>query len=239
MRPRSGSTNTIREPHIEPSEYQQQLDAGSTTRPRPSSIRYWSDYNRIFYHPRSLVQLQNADLNQSPRSFERFETGEELFATLNNDGELLDRDLRPFLEECDQIQGIQIISGVDDAWGGFSARYLDAIRDELGKTCLFFWGLEDGSRKEIVKTVPLCAIQTDNYRRNKTFAPPTLRNRRYRSHLRHLCTYPSHPHHDHCRSTSPVSILASSGTPQPCRPLLLNRRHCTVASGSQGMEFAV
>ena len=41
------------------------------------------------------------------------------------------------------MQGIQIMSGTDDAWGGFAARYLDRIRDEYGKTPVVFWGLED------------------------------------------------------------------------------------------------
>jgi hypothetical protein len=47
------------------------------------------------------------------------------------------------------MQGIQLISGTDDAWGGFSARYLDRIRDEYGKTPVLFWGLEDS-----VKSIP-------------------------------------------------------------------------------------
>lgn len=82
--------------------------------------------------------------------FERWSTGEDLFSDLDKEHDLLDRDLRPFLEECDQLQGLQIITGTDDAWGGFAARYLDRIRDELGKTSAWVWGLEDGGRKSRV-----------------------------------------------------------------------------------------
>lgn len=82
--------------------------------------------------------------------FERWSTGEDLFSDLDKEHDLLDRDLRPFLEECDQLQGLQIITGTDDAWGGFAARYLDRIRDELGKTSTWVWGLEDGGRKSRV-----------------------------------------------------------------------------------------
>jgi hypothetical protein len=75
--------------------------------------------------------------------FENWSIGEDLFTTLDKEHDLLDRDLRPFAEEADHIQGVQIIAGIDDAWGGFAARYMDRIRDEYGKTAVTFWGLED------------------------------------------------------------------------------------------------
>ncbi|KAK5013375.1 mtDNA inheritance, partitioning of the mitochondrial organelle, partial [Cryomyces antarcticus] len=56
-------------------------------------------------------------------------------------------DLRPFLEECDQLQALQIVTGADDAWGGFSAKYLERLRDESGKTSIWVWALEDGERR--------------------------------------------------------------------------------------------
>lgn len=75
--------------------------------------------------------------------FENWDAGEELFSSLDKEHDLLDRDLRPFAEEADHMQGIQIMGGIDDAWGGFAARYMDRLRDEYGKTTIWFWGLED------------------------------------------------------------------------------------------------
>jgi len=75
--------------------------------------------------------------------FENWSAGEELFNSLDKEHDLLDRDLRPFAEEADQMQGIQMMAGVDDAWGGFAARYMDRLRDEYGKTTVWVWGLED------------------------------------------------------------------------------------------------
>lgn len=57
--------------------------------------------------------------------------------------ELLDRDLRPFVEECDQMQGFQIITGADDAWAGFASKYLEGLRDEFGRKSVWVWGLEE------------------------------------------------------------------------------------------------
>lgn len=92
--------------------------------------------------------------------FESWGVGEDLFNSLDKEHDLLDRDLRVFAEEADHMQGIQVIAGVDDAWGGFAARYMDRIRDEYGKTTVCFWGLEDG-----LKSVPrVCPFQcSKNY----------------------------------------------------------------------------
>lgn len=108
-----------------------------------NSVKYWSDFNRVYFHPKSIIQLNEYDLNSSLMPFENWDAGEELFNSLDKEHDLLDRDLRPFAEEADHIQGIQLLAGVDDAWGGFAARYMDRLRDEYGKTTVWFWGIED------------------------------------------------------------------------------------------------
>jgi hypothetical protein len=145
---RAGNTNVIRTDQIPQSTYQQHLDQGlEPPALSADSVRYWSDFNRVFYHPKSIVQLQEYELNSSLMPFEKWTTGQDLFDSLDKEHDLLDRDLRPFLEECDQIQGIQMITSAHDAWGGFTAKYLERMRDELGKTSAWVWGLEDGARK--------------------------------------------------------------------------------------------
>lgn len=98
----------------------------------------------MFYHPKSIVQLNEYELGSSLMPFEKWNVGEDLFSSLDKEHDLLDRDLRPFVEEADQMQAIQVMTSLDDAWGGFTARYLDRLRDEYGKTAVWVWGLEDG-----------------------------------------------------------------------------------------------
>lgn len=132
------------QPAIEPSAYQIALEAGEQPPPiQKESVRYWSDFNRVYFHPKSIVQLNDYELNSSLQPFENWDAGEELFNSLDKEVDLLDRDLRPFAEEADQMQGIQIMASMDDAWGGFAAKYLDRLRDEYGKTTVWIWGLED------------------------------------------------------------------------------------------------
>lgn len=67
--------------------------------------------------------------------------GLELFDNLDKEHDIVDRDFRPFVEECDNMQGVQIFSTLDDAWGGFAGRYMAEIRDEYPKACVWLWGL--------------------------------------------------------------------------------------------------
>lgn len=143
----TGPTTPLQLPPIAPSGYQQALDRGLeppvlTT----ASVRFWSDYNRLFYHPKSIVQLSEYELNSSLMPFERWSTGVELFETLDREHDVLDRDMRPWLEECDQVQAVQVLAGADDAWGGFAARYLERVADDVGKGCRWVFGLQDGRR---------------------------------------------------------------------------------------------
>ena len=132
---------------IESSDYQKNLELGLPTRQLKSNdVRYWSDFNRVFFHPRSIVQLNEFELNSQLMPFESWSAGEDLFRGLDKEFDLLDRDLRPFAEECDQMQGFQIFTGADDAWGGFAGEYLDSLRDEYGKTSIWVWGIEDQTR---------------------------------------------------------------------------------------------
>lgn len=142
-----GSTLTQQLSAIEPSQYLKNMDQGLPTfQLKASDVRYWSDFNRLFYHPRSIVQLNEYELGSRLMPFENWSAGEELYHNLDKEHDILDRDLRPFAEECDQLQGLQIFTGADDAWGGFSSKYLDDLRDEFGKTSIWVWGLEDARR---------------------------------------------------------------------------------------------
>ncbi|KAF4628314.1 hypothetical protein G7Y89_g9836 [Cudoniella acicularis] len=140
----NGPAVVQRQAAIQQNEYQRSLEEGVPPPQLTSkSVRYWSDFNRVYFHPKSIIQLNEYELNSSLTPFDNWSTGEELFNSLDKEHDLLDRDLRYFAEEADQMQGIQLMAGVDDAWGGFAAKYLDRIKDEYAKTPILFWGLED------------------------------------------------------------------------------------------------
>ncbi|KAH7038055.1 misato segment II myosin-like domain-containing protein [Microdochium trichocladiopsis] len=140
----SGQPVVHRQQPITPSAYQQSLDAGlAAPELSTSTVKYWSDFSRVYYHPKSIVQLNEFELNSTIMPFEKWHTGEDLFANLDKEHDILDRDLRPFAEESDQMQGLQIITGLDDAWAGFSTRYIERLRDEYGKIPVWVWGVQE------------------------------------------------------------------------------------------------
>lgn len=47
--------------------------------------------------------------------------------------------MRPWAEECDALQGIQILAGAE--WGGVAAGYVERLREEFGKLGLWVWGV--------------------------------------------------------------------------------------------------
>ncbi|RDA93344.1 hypothetical protein CP533_0325 [Ophiocordyceps camponoti-saundersi (nom. inval.)] len=140
----SGPSTVHKQPALNPGPYQKSLDAGlEPAQLSTSAVRHWSDFSRVYFHPRSLVQLYDYELDSTIRPFDRFPMGHELFDCLAKEHDILDRDWRPFVEECDAMQGIQVVSTLDDAWGGFASTYLEALRDEYPKSSLWNWGLQN------------------------------------------------------------------------------------------------
>ena len=136
-------------PGIKQSDYQRSLEDGVPNALNLSNdtVRYWSDFNRVFYHPRSIVHINEYELGSALMPFEKWERGEDLFLSMDRDVDLLDRDIRAWAEECDQMQAIQVFTGGDDAWGAFAAKYVENIRDEFGKKAIWAWGFEEEAGK--------------------------------------------------------------------------------------------
>ncbi|RDA88484.1 hypothetical protein CP532_6604 [Ophiocordyceps camponoti-leonardi (nom. inval.)] len=164
----SGPSTVHKQPALNPGPYQQSLDAGlEPAQLTASAVRHWSDFSRVYFHPRSLVQLYDYELDSTIRPFDRFAMGHELFDSLAKEHDVLDRDWRPFVEECDAMQGIQVVATLDDAWGGFASFYLEALRDEYPKSSIWVWGLQNpqpfsspGSRQMRLVNTAQSLIQT-------------------------------------------------------------------------------
>ena len=169
------------DPQITQSEYQRSLDEGI---PDPQTlstqtVRYWSDFSRVFFHPRSIVQINDYELNSSLMPFEKWGNGEELFVSMDTDNDLLDRDVRVWAEECDQMQGMQIFTGGDDAWGGFASRYVEKLRDEYGKMPIWTWGIEEEQgrgqmAKQLLRTINAATTINEMARNASLYVPLSI-----------------------------------------------------------------
>ncbi|KAL9044631.1 MAG: hypothetical protein Q9214_002243 [Letrouitia sp. 1 TL-2023] len=180
----SGNIVEQREAAILPSEYQKDLDSGVPTprKPKKETVRFWSDFARTFYHPRSILQINDYELGSTIMPFERWEGGEDLYDKLDKEHDILDRDIRVWAEECDQMQGFQIFTSADDAWGGFSSKYVENLRDEFGKASIWTWGLEEETgqvekAKTVLRTVNIAKTLQDILLQTSMYVPLTVSSR--------------------------------------------------------------
>ncbi|KAK9464389.1 tubulin domain-containing protein [Lipomyces arxii] len=181
----------IEQPRIPTGDYIKSLDDtnGNLANLTPSSTLFWSDYCNVFHHPRSLLQLSeweydpinfpkgrargstassttaNASQTSSVREFNGYDTGVAEFhdkANGENAGEdVLEQHFRALLEECDLISGINVVTEVDSAWGGFTSEALSQLRDDyVLKTPIYVWALEE--RKIMDRVEQYSKVQTVN-----------------------------------------------------------------------------
>ncbi|CCJ30695.1 unnamed protein product [Pneumocystis jirovecii] len=114
------------------------------------TITSWSDYNMTKYHPHSLNQLCQYDLyDETFNPFHAFDQGKDLFRDLSKENDLFESHFRPFLEECDNIQGLTIFSEISNGWGGFACSFLNSIRDEIPKLCIWTFSIDTGMNDDI------------------------------------------------------------------------------------------
>ncbi|CAO3655803.1 unnamed protein product [Mucor hiemalis] len=107
------------------------------------SVNNWSDYNRIYYHPRSINPIVTHQMDNEITPFDSYTIGREAYRENEKEMDIFEDNFRFFVEECDSLQGFQIFTDVDDGFGGFTEGLLNNIRDEFLKTPIMTYGLSD------------------------------------------------------------------------------------------------
>jgi hypothetical protein len=135
------------------SRYQQELDRMESERDSnmsldviqhlDESVNNWSDFNRIYYHPRSINPIVTHQMDNDITPFDNYTIGRQAYEDNEKETDIFEENLRFFVEECDNMQGFQILTDVDDAFGGFTEGLLNNIRDEFLKTPIITYGLSD------------------------------------------------------------------------------------------------
>lgn len=139
-------------------EFQVLLDKGKRTLQsllNTDNTRYWTDYNKLIYNPRSIhtlngyvIDLTNPGGLGTHQHFEKFK-----FSTFNvgkadfmesQDKEAQLDNFRWLLERCDRFEGLNVLTDLDSAWAGYTNEFIQAIKDDYfnngnGKHCM--WAL--------------------------------------------------------------------------------------------------
>ncbi|CAG8437346.1 15521_t:CDS:10 [Funneliformis caledonium] len=112
------------------------------------TVRYWSDFNSVYYHPKSINAITQYQFEDEFMPFDIFSYGKGAFLEHQRDLDSFEENFRFFAEECDAIQGFQVFTGIIDGYGGFACSFLERLREEYPKTAIESFGITENRSLE-------------------------------------------------------------------------------------------
>uniref|UniRef100_A0A8C5L2G3 Misato 1, mitochondrial distribution and morphology regulator n=1 Tax=Jaculus jaculus TaxID=51337 RepID=A0A8C5L2G3_JACJA len=110
---------------------------------KEDSIRVWSDFLRVHLHPRSVCVIHKYNHDGETGRLEAFGQGESILKEPRYLEELEDR-LHFYTEECDYLQGFQVLCDLHDGFSGVGAKTAELLQDEYSGRGIITWGLLPG-----------------------------------------------------------------------------------------------
>ncbi|XP_016309052.1 protein misato homolog 1 [Sinocyclocheilus anshuiensis] len=143
------------------------------------SVRVWSDFLRIHLHPRTVSVINQYNHDGESERLEVFGQGEALLKGPVLE-DLEDR-LHFFVEECDYLQGFQVLCDLADGFSGLGSKVTELLQDSYGGRGILTWGVAPVSHPETSSIKDLyhmmnCALGTLQMANHSSFfCPLTLR----------------------------------------------------------------
>ncbi|KAL7868896.1 hypothetical protein SRHO_G00102800 [Serrasalmus rhombeus] len=143
------------------------------------SVRVWSDFLRLHLHPRTISVINQYNHDGESARLEAFGQGEALLQGSVLE-ELEDR-LHFFVEECDYLQGFQVLCDVADGFSGVGSKVTELLQDSYGGRGILTWGVAPVSHRDSSPIKELyhmmnCALGTVHMANHSSFfCPLTLR----------------------------------------------------------------
>ncbi|XP_067281030.1 protein misato homolog 1 [Pseudorasbora parva] len=143
------------------------------------SVRVWSDFLRIHLHPRTISVINQYNHDGESERLEAFGQGEALLQGPVLE-DLEDR-LHFFVEECDYLQGFQVLCDLADGFSGLGSKVTELLQDSYGGRGILTWGVAPVSHPDTSSILDLyhmmnCALGTLHMANHSSFfCPLTLR----------------------------------------------------------------
>ncbi|KAJ3041671.1 Protein misato 1 [Rhizophlyctis rosea] len=103
----------------------------------------WSDFNKLYYHPKTMVEIRQYTHADEENQFALFTQGQDLFADADFREDFEEERLRYFVEECDSLQGFNLIADATNGFAGLSASITEYLQEEFPKNSILNVGLHD------------------------------------------------------------------------------------------------
>ncbi|XP_038133828.1 protein misato homolog 1 [Cyprinodon tularosa] len=143
------------------------------------SVAVWSDFLRIHLHPRTVTVIHQFNHDGEAHRLEAFGQGESVLQGAPLD-ELEDK-LHFFVEECDYLQGFQVLCDLADGFAGLGSKVTELLQDSYGGRGILTWGLapvghRDSSPVRDLYHLLNCALGSAHMAAHSSlFCPLTLR----------------------------------------------------------------
>ncbi|KAF9906276.1 mtDNA inheritance, partitioning of the mitochondrial organelle, partial [Lobosporangium transversale] len=93
-----------------------------------NEIKTWSNFSRVYFHPKSMVNVSGYQLNSEFMPFDVFSYGRSAFVETE--------------------KGFQVMADILDGWGGFATSYLEQLREDFPKATVVTYGLSDNQMRK-------------------------------------------------------------------------------------------
>ncbi|XP_032089800.1 protein misato homolog 1 isoform X2 [Thamnophis elegans] len=105
-----------------------------------NSAPAWSDFLRTNLHPRSILTIHEYNREEESNRLEAFGQGEKLLQAGHYLEELEDR-LHFYVEECDYLQGFQLLFDLHNGFSGVGSKAVELLQDEYAGKGILTCGL--------------------------------------------------------------------------------------------------
>lgn len=103
------------------------------------SVQVWSDFLNIHLHPKSVNIINEFSHGSTEQPFDVYGCGYQTISETDTWTEAEDR-LHFFTEECDQLQGFQILVDTHDAFSGVATTVLEYLGDDFPSKSILTFG---------------------------------------------------------------------------------------------------
>ncbi|XP_060743484.1 protein misato homolog 1 [Tachysurus vachellii] len=142
-------------------------------------VKVWSDFLRVHLHPRTVSIINQYNHNGEAARLEAFGQGEALLQ--GSVLEELEDKLHFFIEECDYLQGFQVVCDMADGFSGLGSKVTQLLQDSYSGRGILTWGVApvshpDSSPIKDVYHMMNCALGMLHMSNHSSmFCPLTLR----------------------------------------------------------------
>ncbi|KAM8719946.1 hypothetical protein ACLKA7_006064 [Drosophila subpalustris] len=129
--------DVLKQPRATMSEYQKDLLKNAVnTQNKDYNLKEtcssWADYLYTRYHPRTFNVLQGFIRQSDVQVLGTHAAGVEIWQSPGFNEDFCDR-IRLYAEECDGLQGFQVLFDIDDGFSGLASKLLEHLNDEYSR----------------------------------------------------------------------------------------------------------